>query len=227
MSTLWELLVRPIRDLIIKPKERYFPPPERNEKTSEAAPARRAGRQASRDVSRVATKHAGARAAAIEGSKKQRPGKAEKPTAQQRYDRIVRDMLAKYDIKVRRWRRTSSGVAWVNQYRDGSTKRFLESPRPKTPLSMSIFLHEVGHHAIGLGVYKPRCLEEYHAWMFSLNAMRELGVPITERVEKRVRLSLRYAVGKARRRGIQNLPIELLPYLEERPGGDSNARPAA
>lgn len=140
--------------------------------------------------------------------------KAAKPkrTMQQRYDDTVAEMLAKYGVKVRKWRTTSSGVAWETTYKDGTKKRMLESPRPRGPMSIAIFLHEIGHHHIGLGAVSPRCLEEYHAWMFALREMRERGLPITERVEKRVHASLKYAVDKARRRGIREIPAELAAY---------------
>lgn len=131
---------------------------------------------------------------------------------QAKYDAIVREMLVKYGVKVRKWRTNSSGVAWTITYKDGRVVRLLESPQPKGPMSMAIFLHEIGHHAIGLGAYKPRCLEEYHAWAFSLRAMEEHGLNITESVRTRMFKSLRYAVRKAKRRGLRELPSELIPY---------------
>lgn len=131
---------------------------------------------------------------------------------QAKYDAIVREMLVKYGVKVRKWRSNSSGVAWTITYKDGRVVRLLESPQPRGPMSMAIFLHEIGHHAIGLGTYKPRCLEEYHAWAFSIRTMEERGLNITDRVRDRMFKSLRYAVRKARRRGLKELPVELLPY---------------
>lgn len=128
------------------------------------------------------------------------------------YDALVREMLVKYGVKVRKWRTNSSGVAWTITYKDGRVVRLLESPEPKGPMSMAIFLHEIGHHAIGLGTYKPRCLEEYHAWAFAIRTMEERGLNITDRVRDRMFKSLRYAVRKARRRGLKELPVELLPY---------------
>lgn len=126
-----------------------------------------------------------------------------------RYDRMVQVMLARHSIRVRKWRTSSSGCAWQVIYRDGTVANLIESPRPRGPLSAAIFLHEIGHHAIGLDVYKPRCLEEYHAWMFALAAMKEHDLNITDAVHNRVRRSLKYAVGKAKRRGIKSLPPEL------------------
>ncbi len=142
---------------------------------------------------------------------------APRGSMQDRYEEVVRDMLAKYNIKVRKWRTSMSGIATLLTYRDGTTKRLLESPRPKSPLSMAIFLHEVGHHAIGIGIYKPRCLEEYKAWKFSIDTMRELGLPVTEKVERRMQRSMEYAVGKAMRRGIRELPPEVMTYAPKAP----------
>ncbi len=99
------------------------------------------------------------------------------------------------------------------RFSDGRRQRMLESPYPKSPLSCSIFLHEVGHHAIGLGVVRPRCLEELRAWEWSLAAMEERGLEIDAKVRDRFRRSMEYAVAKAARRGIRELPIELLPFL--------------
>lgn len=90
----------------------------------------------------------------------------------------------------------------------------VESPRPRTPISAAVFLHEVGHHAIGFHRYKPRCLEEFMAWRWALRMMTEQDIAITAAVRKRVSLSLHYAVAKARRRGIKRLPKELMRYLE-------------
>lgn len=133
------------------------------------------------------------------------------PTAD-RYEAIARQMLATHGIRVRKWRTSTSGVAWQLTYADGSISRLIESPRPRGPISMAVFLHEVGHHAIGLGVYRPRCLEEYHAWLFALQQMHAHGLNITPKVHERVDHALRYAVEKARRRGLKALPAELLPY---------------
>lgn len=135
----------------------------------------------------------------------------------ERYDRVAKLMLSKYGIRVRRWRKSSSGVAWEIRYADGHVARLIESPKPTGPISMAIFLHEVGHHAIGFNRYKPRCLEEYHAWQFSLAAMREHGLNVPPSLLRRVHRSLHYAIGKARRRGIKALPAELAPYLEKPP----------
>ncbi len=136
------------------------------------------------------------------------------PTAMQiKYEQITRQMLAKYGVRVRKWRTSMSGVAWQVTYQDGTTARLLESPKPKGPMSAAIFLHEIGHHAIGFQTYKPRCLEEFYAWKFSIEAMHELGLNVTDRVHQRMYESLQYALAKAQRRGLKRIPDELAWYL--------------
>lgn len=131
---------------------------------------------------------------------------------QAKYDAITRELLATHNIRVRKWRKSSSGVAVLLQYKDGSVRRYIECPRPRGPMSMAIFLHEIGHHVLGVGSITPRCLEEYKAWEFALAEMERRGLNITESVRKRVDRSLKYAVGKASRRGIRELPEELRAY---------------
>ena len=145
---------------------------------------------------------------------------------QERYDAIVAETKSAYGFRIRRWRKSMSGCAWQITYRDGRIVRLVEAPYPKGPLSAAIYLHEVGHHAIGLGKVTPRCLEEYQAWMWSLAAMEHYGLTITDRVHQRVGRSLRYAVAKARRRGLRNLPDELgifefWPYVGEEAAGEA------
>ena len=141
---------------------------------------------------------------------------ARRTPAADRYMDARRAMLKTYGVRVRKWRSSTSGVAWQVTYKDGTVTRLIESPEPKGPISAAVFLHEIGHHAIGFGVYRPRCLEEYHAWRFSLEKMRELGLPVTQRVHDRVHDALHYAVWKARRRGLKRLPEELVPFIESR-----------
>jgi hypothetical protein len=129
-----------------------------------------------------------------------------------RYDEITRQMLERHGIRVRRWRTAMTGIAWEVRYRDGSTARLIEAPKPKGPMSAAVFLHEIGHHVIGFNVYKPRCLEEYHAWAFAIAQMESLGLNITDNVRRRMHLSLRYAIQKAQRRGLRQLPPELEPF---------------
>ncbi|MEM0982484.1 MAG: hypothetical protein AAGI17_00890 [Planctomycetota bacterium] len=130
------------------------------------------------------------------------------------YERVTREMLDRYGVRVRKWRTSMSGVAMLARTRDGREVRLIESPRPKGPMSAAVFLHEIGHHAIGVGAVKPRCLEELRAWEFALAAMEAEGIAVTDRVRERMDRSMRYAVAKAVRRGIKRLPAELEKYTK-------------
>jgi hypothetical protein len=131
------------------------------------------------------------------------------------YAAIIDVMKTRHDIRVRRWRRAMSGCAWRVYYTDGRVINWIESPVPKTPISLAIFLHEIGHHVIGFQTYSRRCEEEYHAWQWAIAQMRALGVEPDERVNRRVELSLRYAVDKALRRGLKELPATLEQYVPQ------------
>jgi hypothetical protein len=130
------------------------------------------------------------------------------------YEPIVAHAKLRHAIRVRRWRRNMTGCAWRTRYRDGSVVNWIESPYPRTPISLSIFLHEVGHHVIGFDTYRLRCEEEFHAWDWSVREMRRLGVEPDAKVLRRFELSMRYAVDKAVRRGLKRLPTTLLPFIE-------------
>jgi len=138
---------------------------------------------------------------------------SKRPTMKMRYDFVVTTMIDRYQLEIHKWRSSMTGCAWVVKGADGSLVRYIEAPYPKGPMSAAVFLHEVGHHAIGLGVYRPRCLEEYKAWEWSLNTMEGFRLNITPAVHKRVFLSVRYALGKAMRRGLKNVPEELAPFV--------------
>lgn len=135
-------------------------------------------------------------------------------TRQQQYDALVIDMKRCHDIRVRKWRTSTTGCAWQVRYADGRVQRLIEAPYPRGPMSAAVFLHEVAHHAIGFNTYSPRCLEEYMAWQWALEAMRRHDLPVTAAIERRVEMSLRYAVAKAVRRGLKRLPAELRRYID-------------
>jgi hypothetical protein len=138
---------------------------------------------------------------------------ADRPTSNDRFAVLVRRVAVEHHIRVRRWRRDMTGCAWRVTLADGRTVNWIEAPVPRTPLSLAIFLHEVGHHAIGFDRYKRRCEEEYHAWAWALARMRQAGVEPDDRTLRRYELSMRYAVGKAVRRGIKAMPATLRPFM--------------
>jgi hypothetical protein len=118
-------------------------------------------------------------------------------------------MQTRHGVRVRKWRKNMSGCAWQEFHTDGRSVNWVESPFPKTPLSLSIFLHEIGHHVIGFDRFRRRCEEEYHVWQWAMAEMRRLGIKPDQKVLNRFELSMRYAVSKAIRRGIKKLPEPL------------------
>jgi len=140
---------------------------------------------------------------------------ADEPWPMPDYCGIVDQMKRRHDVRIRKWRRAMSGCAWRVYYHDGRVINWIESPVPRTPISLAIFLHEVGHHVIGFEKYKRRCEEEYHVWVWAIRKMRELGVEPDEKVSRRFELSMRYAVDKAMRGGIKTLPENLEQFLPQ------------
>jgi hypothetical protein len=129
------------------------------------------------------------------------------------YAAVVELMKARYEIRVKKWRRTMSGCAWRVYHADGRVVNWIEAPVPRTPISLAIFLHEVGHHVIGFDRYKRRCEEEYHVWVWALQQMRELGIEQDDRVRRRFAASMEYAVGKAMRRGMKITSEPLMRFV--------------
>ena len=142
---------------------------------------------------------------------------ADSTVAMRDYAEIVNQLKRAYGIRVKRWRTNMTGCAWQVRYRNGRVVRWIEAPRPKSPISLAIFLHEVGHHVIGFESYKRRCEEEYHAWNWAIEKMRELGIEPDHRVRQRFELSMAYAVNKALRRGIKDIPEILNQFLPQAP----------
>lgn len=199
LQTLWDLL-----GLAPEPKIKLPAHPKTNQKAHQKPAPTRA-------------KPAPATPPATKAARKKPTNKSNATPAdsmQARYDAVTQSMLKLYGVRVRKWRTSMSGIAWQLTYRDGTISRLIEAPRPKGPMSAAVFLHEIGHHAIGFNVYKPRCLEEYHAWAFAIREMEANNLNVTDAVRKRMHLSLKYAVDKARRRGLKQLPAELEPYLK-------------
>jgi hypothetical protein len=129
------------------------------------------------------------------------------------YAPVIALMKSRYNIRIKKWRQNMSGCAWRVYHADGRVVNWVEAPLPRTPISLAIFLHEVGHHVIGFERYKRRCEEEYHVWLWAMNQMKQLGITLDDRVNRRFALSMEYAVGKAVRRGLKILPEPLTQFL--------------
>lgn len=124
-----------------------------------------------------------------------------------RYCVQANTLLEMYGVRVCHWRRNMTGIAWI-----GHPDKPIETPHPRSPLSFAILAHEVGHHA--LGIIRPRWREEQLAWQFAFQQMEHLGVPVTDAVHDRYAASMRYALSKALRRGLRQIPAELAPFVQ-------------
>jgi len=145
-----------------------------------------------------------------EAPRRPKPGRQ-----QQRYDCLVDEMKKQWSIRIHRWRDRTSGCAWELRDRDGQVTRMIESPYPRGPVSCAVFLHEVGHHAIGFGIHRLRCMEEHLAWEWAIRQMEARGFNVTDRVRHRREQAMRYALAKALRRGLKRVPEELIRWLPE------------
>jgi len=125
---------------------------------------------------------------------------------------LVADLKARYKISIRKWRKHMSGVAYELKYRDGRIKRLITAPRPRSPVSASIFLHEVGHHAVGFHRYSPRCLEEYYVWQWALREMTARGISVDAAVLRHYRRSMHHYVRLAMKQG-EHVPHELHQFI--------------
>jgi hypothetical protein len=127
------------------------------------------------------------------------------------YPRLVRELKHHYKISIRKWRAHLSGVSYELTYRDGRIKRLIAAPRPRSPVSAAIFLHEVGHHAIGFRRYASRCLEEHYVWQWTFREMESRGIPITHRVMRHFRRSMYHYVKRSHQRR-EHVPPELAHF---------------
>ncbi|MBT5658352.1 MAG: hypothetical protein HOI89_11280 [Phycisphaerae bacterium] len=144
------------------------------------------------------------------------PTRRQRQTAQQdRYDQLVDQMKTTWSIRIHKWRNSTSGCAWELRDRQGNITRMIEAPYPRGPMSCVIFLHEVGHHAMGFNCGQPRCMEEHLAWDWAIREMTARGFNVTDRVRTRRDAAMRYALHKAVRRGIKRIPSELVQWLPE------------
>lgn len=131
-----------------------------------------------------------------------------------RYDfsKVVDEIVQKYDVRVLKWRKNMSGCAWLKFHSNGHATRWIESPRPRTPLSLAIFLHEVGHHVIGFKTFGTGCMDEFCAWQWAQDEMRKIGIENDPDVEWRYEASMRHVVRMAVRRKKEVVPEFLMGF---------------
>jgi hypothetical protein len=98
------------------------------------------------------------------------------------------------------------GLAWV----DG--KRQIEVPKPISIAALAIYLHELGHIALGHrnGPETPlRHVEETESELFALRILREEKIPILQSELARAARNVRFAIAEDRKLGHAIDPIAL------------------
>lgn len=125
-----------------------------------------------------------------------------------RYAAQALHLLREHNVTVCHWRSSMTGIAWL-----GHPDRVIEAPHPKSPMSFAVLAHEVGHHA--LGRMRPRWHEEQQAWLFAFNAMEAHDIPLTDNVVERYHGAMRYALAKALRRGLKEIPAAMVEFLTD------------
>jgi hypothetical protein len=117
------------------------------------------------------------------------------------YAAVIEEYKARYCVRVSRWREERSGCAWVGYYADGTAVAWIESPYPRDIETLAIFLHEIGHHAVGFGDPRVRGEEEFRAWRWAMVQLGALGITPDQRVKNRFERSRRIrAVEQANRK---------------------------
>lgn len=129
------------------------------------------------------------------------------------YRDMEKDLKSRYKIRVRKWNSRMSGAAYELAYPDGRIKRLIAAPRPRGPVSAAIFLHEVGHHAIGFKRYSQRVQEEYYVWQWTFREMAARGIPLDARVQRHYRRSMFHYIQRERARGNHHFPPEFHPFI--------------
>ena len=92
----------------------------------------------------------------------------------ERYWAIALEEAARHDVTIKRFRPSLSGKAFVSQ-------RTITAPRPRTRRRLRVFLHEVGHIALGHSDPKPRYVAEQEADEWAFETMRRHGIRVRRR----------------------------------------------
>ena len=126
-----------------------------------------------------------------------------------RYLRAGRNEADARMIRVRLWRSSLTGCANV-------AKSEIEVPKPLTRKSLYIFLHEIGHVAIGHLGKKKRHVEEYEAEQFAHERMRELGFAVPRSQTERAKAYVARKIGQAYARGAKRIDPKARRFAEGR-----------
>ena len=119
----------------------------------------------------------------------------------QEWEDLGTRLVEAYGVRIRKWRRSMSGVAYHNSDE-------IECPVPRGAKSFAVLAHEVGHRALGHNGAGRRLEDEYQAWEFARGTFRDAGIPMPRTVSRMIDESLGYALAKALNRGLKVVPPE-------------------
>lgn len=111
------------------------------------------------------------------------------------YERAADELLRESGCVVRRWRSSTTGVAFTREEDWG-----IEAPEPRGPVSFATFAHEIAHQVLHRRNSAPRWLEEIEAWEYALAQFERFELRGVERARADAVKCLLYAARKASRR---------------------------
>lgn len=88
----------------------------------------------------------------------------------------------------------------------------IEVPEPKSNISLSTFLHELGHLTKLSSSQKKSCLREFYAEMFSLDQLKRFGIKRNRKMIKNSNWYMAYSLCQALNRKMKDIPEELKKY---------------
>ena len=113
-----------------------------------------------------------------------------------KYTKIGNELLEKYGITVKQYRKSMTGRAYIEE-------RQIIVPKPVGKISLLIFCHEVAH--IVNGHIKPRYKEEYLAEKWAMDYFHEIGIRVPRTYVARAKRYVNYKIRQAKMRGLKHI----------------------
>ena len=122
-----------------------------------------------------------------------------------KYEKIAIDLLRRYSIQVRNYRKKTTGRAYIKT-------REIEVPHPKTRVSLLVFCHEVAH--IIYGEIKPKYYSEFLAEKWAMSYVRKMGIRVPhsyiQRAKKYILFKIKQADKRGRKKGIPKIVTDFI-----------------
>jgi hypothetical protein len=107
-----------------------------------------------------------------------------------------------------------------------SALMLIQAPRPVTPKSLYIFLHECAHANLGHSSKSstPRHVQEYEAEMWAHAKMVKHGIPVPPEYTERARRYVAFKIMQAERRGAKRIDPQARAFAGEAYISEHHAR---